>query len=232
MLRAAGSLAVAVLLFASGCTMCCHPYDDCGPVYHGDSCSSHGRAGSILDGTAETASSLDVVENQQPTPAPRQAASYPVVSQTRSRGDARPPARLPAQSRSQASSRTRNQQYRTTDPQDFSAARSQQYSEARSQQYSQARRPRSSREQLAQNPRQSHSGTPTPAALRAQIQAETRPDDVPGSERIVSVTDRVVGEPASSGESAEVASDSGADAPTSLPAKGWTARHSAADVTR
>jgi hypothetical protein len=37
-------------LLSAGCTMCCHPYDYCGPVYDGGQCSNE-RAGSVLDGS-------------------------------------------------------------------------------------------------------------------------------------------------------------------------------------
>ena len=57
MLRIAMGLSVAAaLLAATGCTMCCHPYDYCGPVYDscgGHPCSLYYRAGSILAGTPE-----------------------------------------------------------------------------------------------------------------------------------------------------------------------------------
>ena len=46
---------VAVLLAVAGCTMCCHPYDYCGPVYDDcgyHSCSPCSRAGSVLSGVA------------------------------------------------------------------------------------------------------------------------------------------------------------------------------------
>jgi hypothetical protein len=57
MFRMALSLGVvAVLLTIAGCTMCCHPYDYCGPVY-GDcgcnSCSPCCRTGSVLSGSSE-----------------------------------------------------------------------------------------------------------------------------------------------------------------------------------
>ena len=57
MFRMALSLGVAaVLLAVAGCTMCCHPYDYCGPVY--DDCGCHScspcyRAGSVLSGSPE-----------------------------------------------------------------------------------------------------------------------------------------------------------------------------------
>jgi len=44
--------AAIVLAAATGCTMCCHPYDECGPVYDeasGRSYCTSVRAGSILE---------------------------------------------------------------------------------------------------------------------------------------------------------------------------------------
>jgi hypothetical protein len=70
MLRKIGLLGVAVVLaVAAGCTMCCHPYDNCGPVYD-DSCGepycSNVRAGSILEsGPARVAHDEAVEENAE-----------------------------------------------------------------------------------------------------------------------------------------------------------------------
>lgn len=44
-------LTLIVLTAATGCRMCAHPYDDCGPTYVGDcsvSCDPLARAGSVL----------------------------------------------------------------------------------------------------------------------------------------------------------------------------------------
>jgi hypothetical protein len=70
MLKKIGLLGVAVVLaVAAGCTMCCHPYDYCGPVYD-DSCGepycSNVRAGSILEsGPAHVAGDEAVEENAE-----------------------------------------------------------------------------------------------------------------------------------------------------------------------
>jgi hypothetical protein len=90
MLEKLGILGVlALLILSSGCTMCCHPYDQCGPVYE-DSCGafcSNTRAGSILDGgVAQTKASPFVPEGtieegpQQgsPTMAPQSVEPQPV----------------------------------------------------------------------------------------------------------------------------------------------------------
>lgn len=56
---------LAVLAFTTGCTMCCHPYDNCGPVF--DESSGRGycdnvRAGSILE---ERAVSVDPAVSEE-----------------------------------------------------------------------------------------------------------------------------------------------------------------------
>jgi hypothetical protein len=58
MVRPSLVIAVAATLAAlAGCTMCCHPYDHCGPVYEGryaTGCSRNVHAGSIFSGTDGT----------------------------------------------------------------------------------------------------------------------------------------------------------------------------------
>jgi hypothetical protein len=59
-----------------------------------------------------------------------------------------------------------------------------------------------------------------------------QPGDVPGSEQIVSVTERV-GEPtANADQSPQVAADSSGATSPSLEAKGWTARRPTYEVRR
>jgi hypothetical protein len=47
--------------------MCCHPYDECGPVYDpnacGDSYCTNGRAGSILEGQAPASETVIAEES-------------------------------------------------------------------------------------------------------------------------------------------------------------------------
>jgi hypothetical protein len=58
----------AILAFTTGCTMCCHPYDNCGPVFDascGEPYCANARAGSILEGgggTAAAAGSPEIIE--------------------------------------------------------------------------------------------------------------------------------------------------------------------------
>ena len=159
MVRTALGLGVmAVLLAAAGCTMCCHPYDYCGPVYEGDgcqSCSLHSRAGSILASAPEITPSPDMVRR-------------PVRNQTAS-----------------DVSRGRVQTQSVSD-----------------------------------------------ASLRSQVQAERRAGDVPGSEQIVSVTDRVVGSSPDSDGDSQLASESSAEPARPLSTKGWTARRPTPEITR
>lgn len=90
MLGKLGILGVlALLALTTGCTMCCHPYDNCGPVYEsgcGSFCSN-ARAGSILEGgVAQTKASPFVPEEtieegpQQasPTMAPQSVEPQPM----------------------------------------------------------------------------------------------------------------------------------------------------------
>lgn len=58
---------VAVFIGMSGCRMCQHPFDYCGPVFDSgrQPCSMQSRAGSILDGITETPPS-QVEEHQEP----------------------------------------------------------------------------------------------------------------------------------------------------------------------
>jgi hypothetical protein len=75
----AGVVAVC-LLSATGCTMCCHPYDNCGPVYDeasGRSYCSQSRAGSILDGGAAKPAAVDTNEVIEETPQQVSSAAEP-----------------------------------------------------------------------------------------------------------------------------------------------------------
>ncbi len=69
------------------------------------------------------------------------------------------------------------------------------------------------------------------APVRRQVQGQMQFGDVPGSERIVSVTDRVVGSSTTAADSSNVATDSSPDSPQSLPSQGWTAAPDARRTT-
>ncbi len=80
---------------------------------------------------------------------------------------------------------------------------------------------------------QTQSKTVSRESLRNQVQSDVRAGDVPGSEQIVSVTDRVVESPsAASADPPQVATDASTESAKPLPAKGWTARRPAPEVTR
>ena len=82
----AGCLA-ALLFAATGCTMCDHPYDYCGPTFTGEcgqTCNPLARAGSVLSPPIEittsssgTASGGDV----QPQPDEKAAPDVPAVEE-------------------------------------------------------------------------------------------------------------------------------------------------------
>lgn len=67
----------ALFAATTGCKMCAHPYDYCGPTFTGGTYAAgpHGRAGSILSGgpvagavAAETSYQETTLEGPQPTP--------------------------------------------------------------------------------------------------------------------------------------------------------------------
>jgi hypothetical protein len=136
----------------TGCRMCQHPYDYSGPVYqnHGSgcaSCSSHGRAGSVLDGETEYISEGSVLESQPKT-------NTKIISE----------------------------------------------------------------EPVSEEPLQ---GRVPSKALSIE---GPRFGDVPGSERIISVTERVVSPDESATTSQQIAESNGPASVKSMPSKGWTAR--------
>jgi hypothetical protein len=71
-------------------------------------------------------------------------------------------------------------------------------------------------------------------SLQDRIKHEVRPGDVPGSQKIVSVTDRVVGPSADSAASTELAADASPEPKPSQPvtSKRWTARRPTPETIR
>ncbi|NLF09037.1 MAG: hypothetical protein GX594_13810 [Pirellulaceae bacterium] len=160
-----GLLAVSIMF--SGCRMCRHPYDYCGPVYngpHGPS-SWHSRAGSVLDGTQAMP---DYYEEYQPAYTGNPQPTRAVAPQPTRAGD-----------------------YRPARPDDYQSADSRDY--------------------------------------KALLADEAQPDDVPGSMRVLSVTDRVLGEGNAPIETNRIAEDNSSGAPSSA---GWTARRPTAAERR
>ena len=97
--------AIGLLSLAAGCSMCAHPYDNCGPTAlsgNGARCCSTVRAGSILsssdvlqsaavDGQIETSTpSADVNVPLPPMPAPSTTMTAPTAPQKLSFVPARP----------------------------------------------------------------------------------------------------------------------------------------------
>jgi len=159
MFRTAFALgSVAILVAATGCTMCCHPFDHSGPVFSDDGCSSsNARAGSIFGGSP-------------------QPSVLPTKNQIRDESVS--PSPTPAQTKQQG--------------QPFSYVMG---------------------------------GNHTQGPLLGHAQ----PGDVPGSERIVSVTERIVKPSADSSQAAE---ESPPETSQPLPATGWTARRSSTETLR
>ena len=79
--------------------------------------------------------------------------------------------------------------------------------------------------------------TPEPMPAQAEqyqeyLEGEMRLGDVPGSERILSVTDRVVEPAVAPTESSQMAGRSSPTSPGTLPSTGWTARRSVPAMRR
>jgi hypothetical protein len=68
--------------------------------------------------------------------------------------------------------------------------------------------------------------------MQAKTGGQPRVGLVPGSEKILSVTDRKVTPSATAGEAPAVAAESAAEPAKPLPSAGWTARRPAADTQR
>ncbi len=201
-----GSVAI-LALSVTGCQMCCHPYDKSGPVFCCDgSCCS--RAGSIFAGCPGPSGGTAVnnpADRRQASPSPVEAKKQrPPAAYGMTGGRANPP--------SQASLRMKKQRppfsYVMTD----------------------------SREKP---PVPTHAEAATPQNAAAYTMAGNRadgpllgpaqPGDVAGSERIVSVTERVVGP---SADSPPAAAEASLAAAKPLPPSGWTARRPTTELMR
>ena len=156
---ALGVGSVAILLVATGCQMCCHSYDDAGPVFSEDGCpsSAHSRAGSIFAGVP-------------------QASLLPTTNQTPDEPASASPTPAPAKKKGQSALL-------------------------------------------------GMSGS----AAHGWMQAQPQPGDVPGSRRIVSVTDRAV---KPSTDSPQATDERSPESSRQLPATGWTARRPSTELLR
>jgi hypothetical protein len=79
---------------------------------------------------------------------------------------------------------------------------------------------------------QSATFTKVGGRVQGRVQGQVRLGDVPGSERIVSVTDRVVEPSTASSDAPQVAAETSTEPAKPLPVKGWTARRPAPEVQR
>jgi hypothetical protein len=179
-----GSVAILVLS-AAGCQMCCHPYDQSGPVFCDDGCSAscQTRAGSILADSPEASALLSKNSAPQkpvsPTPAPAQAKTRrPSISyvMTGRRADSPSPALVEAK-----------------------------------------------------KPQKPFSYAKAGSRPEGPQLGPAQPGDVPGSERIVSVTERTVGP---SADSSQAATEAPQEASLPLPANRWTARRPTTELLR
>jgi hypothetical protein len=205
-----GSVAILVLS-AAGCTMCCHPYDKSGPVFC-DGCPSSAcsRAGSIFAGSPEP--SVVVAKNStheqpaSPSPIPVQAKKQPRSSMpyamTRERSASPSPAPFAAKKQHH--------------PISYVMA---------------ARRSDSSLPPPAEmkEPQKPISDPTADNRAEGPMLGSAQPGDVPGSERIVSITERVVRSPA---DSSQAATEAPLTASKPLPVTGWTAHRPANELVR
>lgn len=251
MLRTALGLGVVtVLMAAAGCTMCCHPNDYCGPVQDGcgcqacPSCPSRTREGSILSGMSQmpqshgTIQSREMMPSQELTPSPDPMPTREVSPSpsTETMTPVPETTRRPARTKQTPSATRSNVAARASVVPKSSGGASRVSTASRvdntSVQSTTALQPSTaSRPSTAQ--RASTPARPdVDAAMNRQIKGDARPGDVPGSERIVSVTDRVVGEPADSQAVPQLVADSAADDATPITSKGWTARRPTPQIIR
>jgi hypothetical protein len=205
-----GSL--VVLMIFSGCTMCCHPYDYNGPVYsHGgcSHCSSHSRVGSILedgddDGILQP-EPQPAFNRQQPTPALQQPT--PAV---RPQSEKQAKRHVVSYKDSQVAGARKQQHKKQPQREEQVVAQRHGHSQVSSQVKT---------KQVHRQPKQVQRSEQEPELTQVQ------PGYVPGSERIISVTERVVGSETASSKTSPVASEpKSTQSPETLPSDGWTAR--------
>jgi len=232
---------VAVLMFFSGCQMCCHPYDQCGPVYSHSgcsSCSSHSRAGSIFadagDGMLE--------QESQPTIAPRQPTLAPQQPTPATRPQAEKQAKRHVSKQykeTQASSgrtRVKGDSPIFADTKIGTVPRK----HPQRQEQAQVQKRRQSQVPAQAQTKQVQRQTKHQRQEQEQVPTQAQAGYVPGSERIVSVTERVVGAETASSVGAKgtvpfslrenwdspqaVSKPKSTESPETLPSDGWTAR--------
>ncbi|MBN1908969.1 MAG: hypothetical protein JW818_04455 [Pirellulales bacterium] len=68
-------IAVGLIAGATGCTMCAHPYDYCGPTFMGgcgEQCDPDYVAGSILSGAPTAAQGEETIVSEELMPVPEE----------------------------------------------------------------------------------------------------------------------------------------------------------------
>lgn len=198
-----GMFAVALLLSATGCQMCCHPYDYSGPVYSdGCQCSGGARAGSIFAGGGVTSTGTVPPDGQVKRGVKKQISDEPssYVSERPKTKVSRPAPVIDSGE--------------NWSPTVGSAVK---YKRQAS---------------VGRPAKVAESGENWSPEVAAAVKSQ-RPGYVPGSERIISVTERVVkpaGDSSQSGE--QLADKSGPSTSESMPSSGWTARRPTPEVLR
>jgi hypothetical protein len=223
--------AAAILLAATGCQMCSHPYDNSGPVYDGCDTCPGGRVGSILD------------KNSQPC----DSAPDGLVKSSKN-GKSTPTAY--ASLRPKASDKSAAYEYDTASNWSPSPKTSRTSSRTVTRDAASNWSPRSRTPSRSASFDTADNWSPAAGASRgpsgrsvAGINGQTKPGYVPGSERIISVTERVVkpaaestqvaGQPSlMADESSQLADQSSPESSKPLPSSGWTARRPTSEVLR
>jgi hypothetical protein len=199
MVLGVGSAAILILT-AAGCQMCCHPYDKSGPVFCGDGCSSSpcSRAGSIFAGN----------------PGPSVVAETPAHQKSAS------PSPTPAEAKKQRAPASRTlASHRPNSSSTHASAKKPQKAMSYVMADKRVKSPSPTPTQTEQ-PQESTSGM-VGRRPEGPLLGSAQPGDVPGSERIVSITERVTGPSADSPQDASEASPTPS---RPSPANGWTAR--------
>jgi hypothetical protein len=225
-----GLSAAAILLAATGCQMCSHPYDHSGPVYDGCDTCPGGRVGSILD------------KNSQPCD-----SSPDGLAKNSKSGKST--ATACASERPKASHQSAAYEYDTANNWSPSSRTSKTSARTVTRDAASNWSPRSRTPSRSDSFDTTDNWSPAGANRApsgrsvAGVNGQTKPGYVPGSERIISVTERVVkpaaestqvaGQPSQlADESSQLADQSSPESSKPLPSSGWTARRPTSEVLR
>jgi hypothetical protein len=218
--------AAAILLTACGCQMCCHPYDHSGPVYSQDGqdgCETcpGARVGSILGGNPQPSASLAGSQAKTSKTRPTAYASQ------RSRPSSDRPVAYDDDTANNWSPRSRT------------SGRSASLDTANNW----SPRSRTPNRSASFDTADNWSPAGITRGVSGQANGQSKPGYVPGSERIISVTERVVKPAADSSQVADqpsqmsdqpsqLADQSSPELSKPLPSSGWTARRPTPEVLR